>query len=120
HERRGGPRVRLDDPHRADALDLDQRRDLAAEAAAELLVARQLRAQHLDRDRGTIPGNAQVHHAHAARAQPRGQPVVPEPGRVIRPERRASQPDPTPERATCRPGRPAWSPTSYSPTVSVW
>jgi chromosome segregation protein len=78
-----------------------------AEAAAELLVARQLRAQHLDRDRATIPGNAQVHHAHAARAQPRSQPVIPEPGRVIRPERRASQQDPPPERSWCCPGRPA-------------
>src|SRR6185437_352265 len=72
-----------------------------------------------DRDRGAIPRNAQVHHAHAARAQPRGQPGIPEPGRVIRPERRASQQNPPPERSSCRPGRSAQSPACYFPTVSA-
>src|SRR4029077_19455135 len=47
--------------------------------------------QHLDRDRSAVPGHAEVYHAHAARAQPRGQPVVPDPCRVIGPKRRARQ-----------------------------
>ena len=85
HERLRRLGVGLDHPDRADALDPHQRGHLAAETAPEIRVIGQFRAQHLDRHLAAVPADAEVHHAHAARAQPGGQPVMADPRRIASP-----------------------------------
>ena len=64
----------------------------------EFRVIGEFGAQHLDRDSGTVPADPEVHHAHAARAQPGQQPVAPDPRGITVPERLASQRVPFPGR----------------------
>jgi hypothetical protein len=85
HERLRRLGVGLDHPDRAEAPDPHQRGHLALEAAPEFRVIGQFRAEHLDGHRGTVPADAEIHHAHAARTQPGRQPVMADPPRISSP-----------------------------------
>ena len=74
--RRRPPRVGVDDlgdPAAADALE---RADLTGQPGARLVVAHDVRAQHLQRHPGTAGLAGQVDDAHAALAEPGEQGVV--------------------------------------------
>ncbi len=91
HVLRGEPRpvrlqIRGDQPGRAAAPDPPRRRHLAREPRPELLVLRQIRPDHLQRDPLTAPVGTQVDDAHAARAEPSVQPERADDTRVLAPE----------------------------------
>jgi hypothetical protein len=70
------PRVGVDDLGDATAADPAQRADLAGQPAAGLVVADDVRAQHLDRDRPLPRLLPEVDDAHAALAEPGTQRVA--------------------------------------------
>ena len=81
YERGGQPRRMLVQPaghdrRGVDAADRPGRGHLLGEPAQELGVPGQVRVHHLDGDRPSGRGQAQVDPAHAARAQPGLQPVL--------------------------------------------
>ena len=69
------------------AADLPDRGDLPPEPGPERRVAGPFRVQHLERHRPARGGEAQVHPAHPARAQPGVHPVRPEVAWVLVRER---------------------------------
>ena len=77
--------------HLDDAFSPDpgQRGRLAAEPGLELGVVGQFGPDDLDRDQAAVLGHAEIHDGHAARPQPGGQPVAPDPPRIAVPQRRA-------------------------------
>ena len=120
HEREGRVGLSLDHPHRAHALHPGQVGHLAAEPVPELRVIGQIGAEHLDRDEVAVAGRAEIDHAHPAGAEPGGQPVAPDLGRVRVPKRRASQGS-SPSRVTIA----IWnavrnSPRGIGPYISVY
>ena len=72
----GAVRVGVEDLGDPRAGDPAQRADLAGEPLARLLVADDVRAQHLQRDAAAVRPLREVDDAHAALADPREQPVV--------------------------------------------
>ena len=81
-----GPRVGVDDLGDPAAADPGQRADLAGQPGAGLVVADDVRAQHLERHPVAAGRAREVDDAHAALADAREQRVVahPEPGRAAR------------------------------------
>ena len=76
HERRRPVRVGVEDLGDPRAGDPSQRADLAGQPLARLLVAHDVRAQHLQRHPAAVRRLREVHDAHAALTEPREQPVV--------------------------------------------
>ena len=81
----------LDHPDDALAPDPGQHGHLAAEPGLELGVVGQFGPDHFDRDQAAVLGHAEIDDPHAARPQPGGQPVAPDPPGIAIPQRRARQ-----------------------------
>ena len=87
------------------------RRHLTGETPPEVPVPRQLRTHHLHRDRTPTGRTPQIHLAHAARTDPRHDPVPPHLPRVLRlqdvehgPSLRTPQTTPATDSASCQKG----------------
>jgi hypothetical protein len=93
-ERAGGLGIGLDHPNRADPMDPPQGQHLPPEPGTEALIVGILVPWHLDRYLAVLLRHAEVHHAHAARAEPRHQPVTPGMERILGPKRRCATPPP--------------------------
>ncbi|WP_230210960.1 hypothetical protein [Streptomyces kaniharaensis] len=94
----------VDDGHHVVALHRPGRADLLLEPAAELLVAGELLADHLDRDRLAAARPGQVDGPHAALADPAQQRVPRDVARVARPQRRHARVVLTGHRCSRSPG----------------
>ena len=79
----------LDHPDDALTPDPGQHGHLAAEPGPELGIVGQFGPDDLDRDQAAVLGHAEIDDAHAARPQPGGQPVAPDPPGIALPQRRA-------------------------------
>ena len=82
--RRRGPRVGVDDLGDPAAPDALERADLARQSPPRLVVADDVRPEHLERDPGSVPLASQVDDAHAALAEQREQGVLPHGARARR------------------------------------
>ena len=81
----------LDHPDDALATYPGQHGHLAAEPGPELGVVGQFGPDDFDRDQAAVLGHAEIDDAHAARPQPGGQPVAPDPPGIDLPQRRTRE-----------------------------
>ncbi len=82
----GGLGVGVEDGRRPVPPDAPRGGDLLPEAGPELVLLGQLPPDELDGDRTPPLGPGDVHMPHAARTEPRDQPVRPDPHRITVPE----------------------------------
>lgn len=78
--------IRGDQARGAAAPDPPRRRHLAREPRPELLILRQVRPDHLQRDPLATPVGAQIDNAHPARAEPSVKPERADDTRVLAPQ----------------------------------
>ena len=76
--------VRVEDRRHARGADPAQRLDLSLKPRAGVGVMGHVLTQHLDRDRPSVPVEAEVHHPHPALTEALDEAVLAEPGELTR------------------------------------